>query len=138
MKKSLRWLMLLTDIGFLVYWTSTFTGWIPDEYLYKDYTNEVVVSWNLSFIPLDIVISLTGLWSLYLYRKGSRRWAPLCMVSLSLTFCSGLQAISFWVLRGDFDIWWWTPNLFLLIYPLLYLPKLMRSVQLIHQGEETR
>jgi hypothetical protein len=34
---------------------------------------------------------------------------------------------SFWTLRGDFDPAWWLPNLFLLLYPLCFLPKLMRT-----------
>ncbi|RRJ63380.1 hypothetical protein EHV15_10950 [Paenibacillus oralis] len=127
MKKSLKVLMLITDIGFLLYWMITFLGLLPKEMLYKDYTNEIAVAWNMSFIPLDILISVTGLTSILLYRRGERLWAPFCIVSLSLTFCSGLQAIAFWAIRGDFDIGWWIPNLFLLLYPLFYLPGLMKS-----------
>jgi hypothetical protein len=35
-------------------------------------------------------------------------------------FCSGLQAIAFWVLRQDYDPTWWIPNLCLMVLPLLY------------------
>jgi hypothetical protein len=39
---------------------------------------------------------------------------------------SGLNAIAFWVIRGDFDPTWWIPNLYLLIYPFFFLPQLLR------------
>ena len=42
-------------------------------------------------------------------------------MSLSLTFCAGLMAISFWAIRGDFDPTWWGVNLALMIWPLFYL-----------------
>jgi hypothetical protein len=48
-------------------------------------------------------------------------------LSLALTSCSGLMAISFWAIRGDFDLSWWLPNLFLLVYPLFFLPGFLRS-----------
>jgi hypothetical protein len=37
--------------------------------------------------------------------------------------CSGLQAISFWAMRCQFDATWWALNGFLLLYPLPYLAK---------------
>ncbi|GIP17722.1 hypothetical protein J40TS1_33640 [Paenibacillus montaniterrae] len=127
MGKSLKVSMLITDVGFLAYWFIVLMGLLPSEFLYKDYDNPIMVAWNLSFIPLDLMVSLTGLLSIALFRRKSRAWLPLCIVSLSLTFCAGLQAISFWAIRGDFDIWWWLPNSFLIVYPLIFLPKLIRS-----------
>ncbi|MGE7941822.1 DUF5360 family protein [Lysinibacillus xylanilyticus] len=47
------------------------------------------------------------------------------LLSLALTFCSGLQAIAFWTIKLDFDFMWWIPNLFLLLYPLYFIPKLI-------------
>jgi hypothetical protein len=32
-------------------------------------------------------------------------------VSLVLMTASGLMAIAFWTLRGDFSVAWWIPNL---------------------------
>jgi Family of unknown function (DUF5360) len=127
LSRRLKGFMLATDIGFIIYWLIIWMGVLPAEYLYKDYDNELLVAWNMSFIPLDLFISFTGLWSIYCYNRGYRSWASLCMISLTLTFCSGLQAIAFWGLRLDFDIFWWTPNLFLLIYPLFFLPKLIQN-----------
>lgn len=121
MRKSLRALMLFTDIGFILYWSVTFLGLIPKAYLYQDYSNELLVAWNLSFIPLDLLISCTGLLSIYCYNRKKSVWSPLCLVSLALTFCSGLQAIAFWGIRLDFDLMWWIPNLFLMIYPLFFV-----------------
>ncbi|MGI6187453.1 MAG: DUF5360 family protein, partial [Brevibacillus sp.] len=51
----------------------------------------------------------------------------LALISLVLTSCSGLQAISFWLFKGDFDPVWWIPNLYLLIYPLFFLPRFFRE-----------
>lgn len=127
MSRPLKSLMLGTDIGFIIYWLLSFLSLIPKEYLYQDYDNELLVAWNLSFVPLDILISWTGIWSVYLYRNGNPKWRPLCLISLVLTFCSGLQAIAFWSIRLDVDLLWWLPNLFLMIYPLFFLPRLLRN-----------
>lgn len=122
--KSLKIFFLITDIGFIMYWGITLLHLIPAEYLFKDYTNPLIVAWNWSFLPLDLLISATGLSSLYLYKKSNANWQPLALISLVLTFCSGFQAIVFWLIRLDFDIAWWLPNLYLLIYPWLFLPRL--------------
>ncbi|QMV43067.1 DUF5360 family protein [Cohnella cholangitidis] len=126
MNKTLKTLMWVTDIGFVLYWSITWLGLIPKEYLYQDYANELLVAWNLSFVPLDLFISATGAASLILHKRQHPAWLPLCILSLSLTFCSGLQAIAFWGIRLDFDPTWWIPNLYLLIYPLFFLPALAK------------
>lgn len=123
----LRAFMLITDIGFVLYWLIIWLDVLPKEYLYKNYDNELLVAWNLSFIPLDLIISLTGILSILFYRKKYKSWSSFCIISLSLTFCSGLQAIAFWGIRLDFDVLWWTPNIFLMIYPLFFLRKLIRT-----------
>lgn len=127
MKKSLRWMMWMTDIGFVIYWSVIWLGLIPKEYGYQDYTNEYLVDWNTSFIPLDLCISLTGMLSLYCYNKRIAQWRSLCLISLTLTFCSGLQAIAFWGIRQDYDWLWWAPNVFLMVYPLFYMFGLIKN-----------
>ena len=114
--KWLKYLFLVVDIGFIIYWLITLLKVIPSDYLFKDYQNPILVAWNWSFLPLDLFISGTGLASLWLWKADNQSWRPLALISLVLTFCSGLQAITFWFLRHDFDISWWIPNLFLLIY----------------------
>lgn len=121
---SLRYFFLLTDVGFILYWLVTLSGLIPPEYLFKDYHNPILSAWNWSFLPLDLLISATGLWSLRLFARGAN-WESAALVSLVLTFCSGLMALAFWTLRRDFDIAWWLPNLYLMLYPLFYLPSLL-------------
>ncbi len=66
----------------------------------------------------------SGLLRVYLYQTGRPAWQPLTLVSLVLTLCAGLQTISFWAIRFDFDPAWWLPNLFLLVYPLFFIPRL--------------
>jgi hypothetical protein len=85
-----------------------------------------VVAWNWSFLPLDLLISVSGLTSLWLQRRGDRRWAALALVSLALTSSSGLMALAFWTLRRDFDVAWWLPNALLLLYPFLFVGRVMR------------
>ncbi|MFA9331260.1 DUF5360 family protein [Bacillus velezensis] len=116
MMKGLKVLLLITDIGFIIYWIVTFFEWIPKN-----------MAWNWSFFPLDIFISLTGLYSLFLYKRKHALWRPFALISLVLTFCSGLQAIAFWVFIGDFDLMWWAFNLYLLLYPLYFIRKLLVS-----------
>lgn len=125
--RSMKLLMIVTDVGFVVYWLITALHLLPPDWLYKDYTNQLLVHWNWSFFPLDILVSATGTTSLLLARRGDKPWRQLALVSLTLTSVSGLQAISFWVFSGDFNIGWWLPNLFLLLYPLWFIPRLVRS-----------
>lgn len=126
--RFLRPLFLVVDLGFIAYWAITLAGVIPDEYLFKDYDNPILSAWNWSFLPLDLAISATGLTALRRARQG-QSWSNLALVSLVLTSCSGLMAVSFWALRADFDPSWWLPNLFLLLYPLWFLPALLRNPQ---------
>lgn len=127
MSKSLKFLFLITDIGFIFYWFVTLFELIPKEYLYQDYQNELLVIWNWSFFPLDILISATGLISIYLNKEKNLKWKSFALISLTLTFCSGLQAIVFWMIKFDFDLMWWIPNLFLLVYPLYFIPILLNN-----------
>ncbi|MEW4025321.1 DUF5360 family protein [Bacillus sp. CIS52] len=127
MMKGLKVLFLITDIGFIIYWIVTFFEWIPKNMVFKDYDNAMIMAWNWSFFPLDIFISITGLYSLFLYRQKHALWRPFALISLVLTFCSGLQAIAFWVFIGDFDLMWWAFNLYLLLYPLYFIRKLLAS-----------
>ncbi|MBF6189892.1 MULTISPECIES: DUF5360 family protein [Nocardia] len=106
--------MLITDVGFLLYWAIAFAHVIPPEWAYKDYTDPIISDWNYSFVVLDLAASATGL--ACLCRSPGRR--TLMTVSLTLTSVAGLQAIAFWTLRGDFSPVWWVPNLFLLLFPI--------------------
>lgn len=126
--RSLKYFFLVVDLGFLAYWVITAFHLIPDEYLYNDYTNRILVNWNWSFFPLDILVSITGLSSIYLYKRGNNKWKPISLISLLLTSVSGLQAVSYWTLSREFDLTWWAPNLFLLIYPLFFIPKIVNEL----------
>ncbi|QIB48727.1 YvaD family protein [Streptomyces aureoverticillatus] len=125
--------MLVTDLGFLAYWSAALLALIPAEYAYKDYGDPVMSDWNYSFLPLDVAASATGLASLYLCRRERRdgrphriAWRPLMLVSLTLTSTAGLQAVVFWALRGDWSPTWWIPNLALLLFPVPAIARLLR------------
>ncbi|MFO0882494.1 MAG: DUF5360 family protein [Candidatus Saccharimonadales bacterium] len=122
-------LMLITDLGFILYWFITLFHLIPPELLFRDYTNPLLVDWNWSFFPLDLIISATGISSLVLLSKKNNLWAPFALISLTLTSVSGLQAIAFWIFAQDFNMYWWIPNLFLLIYPLVFISYLLMKRQ---------
>lgn len=126
MPRSLRLFLTLVDMGFLLYWTITALSLLPAEWLYKDAGNTLMVSWNWSFLPLDLAASALGLSAVWLDRR-QRPWRFWALLSLSLTLCAGLQALSFWVLRRDFDWAWWIPNLILLLGPLPWLHRLWRE-----------
>ncbi|MFN7330813.1 MAG: DUF5360 family protein, partial [Bacteroidota bacterium] len=83
--KTLKYFFLLVDIGFIGYWVITALHLIPAQYLYNDYTNSILVNWNWSFFPLDILISATGLFSIYLHSKQKKEWKAIALVSLVLT-----------------------------------------------------
>jgi len=125
--RRVRPFFLVTDIGFLLYWAITAMHVLPPGWLFKDYDQSLAVAWNWSFLPLDLFVSATGLGSLVLARTRPQVAVRLAALSLVLTSCSGLQAISFWTARCDLDIGWWVPNLYLLLYPLPFLAMFVRS-----------
>ncbi|MFN8672147.1 MAG: DUF5360 family protein [Candidatus Sericytochromatia bacterium] len=127
--KILKIIFLIVDITFILYWLITFFALIPESYLFKDYHNPILVTWNWSFLPLDLFISYTGLTSLMLKNKNKPEWKLWALISLVLTFCSGLQAISFWAIGKDFDPIWWFFNGILLIYPLFFIKKILKSIK---------
>jgi Family of unknown function (DUF5360) len=126
--KNLKYFFIFIDTAFVFYWGVSALHLIPDEYLYNDYTNPILVNWNWSFFPLDIFVSITGYYSIYLNISNNPKWRVFALISLILTSISGLQAISYWVLAKDFDPIWWIPNLFLLIYPFFFMPKLIKQL----------
>ncbi|MFD0886459.1 DUF5360 family protein [Streptosporangium algeriense] len=120
-------LMLVTDVGFLVYFSVTGLGLIPAAWAFADHTEPLMVSWNWSFLWIDLLASATGLLGLHLLRRGAPEAGRLMLVSLVLTSASGLMAVAFWTLRGDFSLAWWIPNLYLLLFPLPAIVRLVRS-----------
>lgn len=124
--RGLRPLLWLTDLGFLTYWLITALGWLPPQWAYSEYRNPLMVAWNWSFAPLDLLASASGLMALELLRRKDARAFPILIVTLTLTFCAGLQAIAFWAIRGDLDLTWWLPNIFLMVYPLWFLARIIR------------
>ena len=124
--RGLRTCFLIVDFGVIIYWTVVGFKLIPPRWTFKDYADPILIDWNWSFLPLDVLIALTGLCSLLLAGQRSRQSLSLALLSLGFSFCAGLQALSFWVLRGDFTWAWWLPNLFLLLYPLPFLLGMVR------------
>ena len=126
MTRTLKALMLATHVGLFACWLLTALFAIgavsvPGEWLFSDYRDPIVISWNWSFLPLDFVLSVAGIVSISLHVLGDARWLRFAFVSLSMTSCAGLMAISFWIIRGDFDVVWWAINLFLMLWPAPYL-----------------
>jgi hypothetical protein len=125
--RGFRIAFLATDLGFIAYWLVTLLHLVPAEYLFNDYADPLMTAWNWSFLPLDLAVSATGLGALVLERQGDARFRDFAMLSLALTFASGLNAIAFWTLRRDFNPGWWAPNLYLLISPVVLFFVLQRS-----------
>jgi hypothetical protein len=125
MPRPLQLLFLITDIGFIAYWgvSALMVGGlvaIPGDVLFKDYHDPNIMAWNWSFMPLDILASLTGLIAVMRAKNGGA-WQSLARPSLTLTFCAGFMAISFWIFQGSFDLSWWLPNLFLMAWPIAFV-----------------
>jgi len=110
-------LLTITEVSMALYWVFAVfvvTGFInvAPEYMYSDYKNPVIVSWNWSFFPIDILFSVLGLFSRF-GKSSAYHKQMLSTVSLSLMFCAGLMAISFWLIKGEYDPFWWGINLWL-------------------------
>jgi hypothetical protein len=133
MSRSLALALSITDLLFLAYWLASGLDKvgliaIPADWLYAGAGEPRVDAWNWSFFPLDLAFSVTGLAAVAASRKGSASWRPLALISLILTMVAGGMAVGYWTLLGEFDPAWYLPNLALLIWPLAFLPGLMRDL----------
>ena len=133
MSRSLALALSITDLLFLAYWLASSLDKvgliaIPADWLYAGAGEPRVDAWNWSFFPLDLAFSVTGLAAVAASRKGSASWRPLALISLILTMVAGGMAVGYWTLLGEFDPAWYLPNLALLLWPLAFLPGLMRDL----------
>jgi len=133
MSRSLALALSITDLLFLAYWLASGLDKvgliaIPADWLYAGAGEPRVDAWNWSFFPLDLAFSVTGLAAVAASRKGSASWRPMALISLILTMVAGGMAVGYWTLLGEFDPAWYLPNLALLLWPLAFLPGLMRDL----------
>jgi hypothetical protein len=136
--KAIKPWLLFTDISMLTDWGLTCASGlglleIPSEWLYSDYDNPLVIAWNWSFFPLDLTFSLAGVGATWLHSRNPEGWKVLLAISLVLTWCAGFMAVSFWVIRADFDPLWWAANLFLVVWPMAFFPRIWRSTHAGYQ-----
>lgn len=137
MSRSLAIALVITDWLFIAYWTVSGLDrlglvQVPPEMLYAHAHDPRVVAWNWSFFPLDIAFSVFGLAAVRASRRGDAAWRPLALVSLVLTMVAGGMAVGYWTLMGEFDPAWFLPNLALLVWPLAFLPGLIRQLSTGH------
>ncbi len=111
------------DLGFIVYWTMIVFRLLPPEAMFDGYEKPEVQAWNWSFLPLDLLASLTGIAGNTLKRVNQK---VLLTTSLVLTSVAGGMAIGYWAFLGDFELTWWLPNLILLLFPLIPLVRFSR------------
>ncbi len=126
MRKSLQIALLTTDLGFLVYCSLSALVQagvihVSPSWMYAHYEEPSVIAWNWSFLPLDLVFSLTGLAAVTAARRGSRLWRPLALLSLAFTMAAGGMAVAYWTLLHEFEPAWFLPNLALMLWPLAFL-----------------
>ena len=131
MSRPLRYFLLFTDVAFLVYWSVAGLHEakllsLPPEWLYPQADDPRVKAWNWSFLPLDLAFSATGLAAVSAIRRG-KPWRHLAIISLVLTMVAGGMAVSYWTLIGEIYWSWYGANLFLLIWPVFFLPGLLRE-----------
>lgn len=132
MSTSLRIGLVVTDVGFLIYWivSALFAAGllnVPAEWLFADYHDPRVIAWNWSFLPLDVAFSIIGLAAIRQYQKGDASWRHLAIISLVLSSTAGGMAVSYWVLLGDYEPIWLEMNLALFAWPLFHIPGLIRE-----------
>ena len=86
---------------------------------FRDYSNQVIQAWNWSFFPLDVAAALTVFVGAFLIKRHVVAGDIVLVLGLTLTFCAGFMAISFWAFYGDFEPFWWGSNALLMIVPLV-------------------
>jgi hypothetical protein len=139
MSRRLSMFMLATDMLFLAYWSLSLLAQLglmapPAGLMYAGYDQPRVIAWNWSFMPTDILFSVSGIVAVLLARRSSRLWHPVAIMSLCFTMIAGLMAISYWTLLREFDPVWYLPNLALVVWPLFFLPGLVRQSAAIGDG----
>ncbi|MEO7223883.1 MAG: DUF5360 family protein [Devosia sp.] len=125
-------LLTATEIGMLAYWVAAALVCIgvlsiSPELMYSDYRNALVVAWNWSFLPIDVLFAVLGLWARFGHLDARRR-AVISTIALSLMFCAGAMAISYWAINLQFDAFWWTANLWLMLLSGLELSKRLGAI----------
>ena len=128
--RLLHALLSATDWLFILYWTASALDLVgvvhlPRDWLYPHHDDPRVVAWNWSFLPLDLAFSAAGLFALHQAKRPGADWRTPALVSLVLTMCAGGMAVSYWTLAQEFDPAWFMPNLFLLLWPIPFLPRLL-------------
>ena len=123
--RALRVFLLVIDVGSLAYRLVSALHRLPPQALYAHHDDPVMVARNGSSLPLDLVVSASGLSSLWLARRGDRRWSMLARLSLAFTSASGLGAVAFRALTDDFDLAWWAPNLVPMLGPWPFVVALL-------------
>ncbi len=112
------------DLGFIAYWLLISLRVLPAEAMFAGYEKPEVQAWNWSFLPLDILASLTGILGNTTKRLDKK---TLLTISLVLTSVEGGMAVGYWAFLGDFELSWWLPNLVLLLFPIWPLANFTRQ-----------
>jgi hypothetical protein len=126
--RRIKAVMLWTDVGFLAYWLLTAFGVVSVG------GSRFLQQWNWSFLGLDLLAIGSGLVSLLLARRQHPAADSLIVVSLALTGAAGLMALNFYVIRGEFDLAWWIPNLWLFLFPVIALGALLGRARSVSAG----
>ncbi len=133
MPRLLALSLTITDVIFLCYWTLSGLAQaglvrIPHSWMYAHYDQAQVIAWNWSFLPVDIAFSTLGLSAVAAARRNAPIWRPLALLSLAFTMVAGGMAVSYWALLGEFEPGWFLPNSALVVWPLFFIPGLVRDM----------
>ena len=134
MPRALAVLITVTDVAFLLYWSIAalaLAGFlaVPGEWMYANYDQADVIAWNWSFFPMDIAFSVSGLMAVSASRRQDPTWRFHALISLTLTMAAGGMAVSYWMILGEFDPFWFGTNLSLVIWPLFFMGGLRREMR---------
>lgn len=122
-----RVVFVVVDVCLMAYWAATAMHLIPLDKAFKDYEDATIQAWNWSFLPLDSLAATLGFWGTHLVGRGRPFGREILIIGLTLTFCAGLMAVSFWALYGDINLGWWAPNIMLMIVPCVVCGTLLRE-----------
>lgn len=122
--RSQKVIVWAIDLGFIAYWLLISLRVLPAEAMFAGYEKPEVQAWNWSFLPLDILASVTGILGNTTNRLDKK---TLLTISLVLTSVAGGMAVGYWAFIGDFELSWWLPNLVLLLFPIWPLTNFARQ-----------
>ncbi|MBF2755910.1 MAG: DUF5360 family protein [Gammaproteobacteria bacterium AqS3] len=116
----------MVDIGLLLYWGLFGLDWLP---AFAVLLPEAPPAAQYSFCTIDLLVAISGLYSLYEWRSNHDTWRMLAVASLALMLASGLQLLVWTLAIAASNVLLIVVSVVFIITPLVFMNRLVRNVR---------